>query len=199
MPGVKPCSSARTCRSVRHPAREPGRARALHREGALRRRSRRRRRGGRRGHGVGGLPAHRRGVRAAGDDRRSAARRPQRPAEPRIHDYGVRGNIHKPRTSSSATSRRALPRPTTSARTRSSSRATRTCRWSSTRRSRSSTRRQAHVWSSTQTPHYLHRALAKVLQPCRRTHPRDRRPNGGGFGGKSDPFNHEIAPRRCRC
>jgi 4-hydroxybenzoyl-CoA reductase alpha subunit len=49
------------------------------------------------------------------------------------------------------------------------------------------------LWSSTQTPHYVHRALAKVLElpparirviAC---------PNGGGFGGKSDPFNHEIA------
>jgi len=48
------------------------------------------------------------------------------------------------------------------------------------------------VWSSTQTPHYLHRALSKVLEmpPARvrviACH------NGGGFGGKSDPFNHEI-------
>ena len=48
------------------------------------------------------------------------------------------------------------------------------------------------LWSSTQTPHYVHRALAKVLEmppahirviAC---------PNGGGFGGKSDPFGHEI-------
>lgn len=48
------------------------------------------------------------------------------------------------------------------------------------------------LWSSTQTPHYVHRALAKVLGlppsrirviAC---------PNGGGFGGKSDPFSHEI-------
>src|SRR5437773_5322222 len=48
------------------------------------------------------------------------------------------------------------------------------------------------IWSSTQTPHYLHRALAKVLEmppahirviAC---------PNGGGFGGKSDPFSHEL-------
>jgi len=48
------------------------------------------------------------------------------------------------------------------------------------------------IWSSTQTPHYLHRALAKVLdmQPA---HIRViATPNGGGFGGKSDPFNHEI-------
>ncbi len=48
------------------------------------------------------------------------------------------------------------------------------------------------LWSSTQTPHYVHRALAKVLGL-----PASRicviaTPNGGGFGGKSDPFNHEI-------
>ncbi len=51
---------------------------------------------------------------------------------------------------------------------------------------------QITLYSSTQTPHYVHRALAKVLElpptrirviAC---------PNGGGFGGKSDPFNHEI-------
>ncbi|HXV77061.1 MAG TPA: molybdopterin cofactor-binding domain-containing protein, partial [Candidatus Polarisedimenticolaceae bacterium] len=48
------------------------------------------------------------------------------------------------------------------------------------------------LWSSTQTPHYVHRALAKVLDmpPSRirviACH------NGGGFGGKSDIFNHEI-------
>ena len=48
------------------------------------------------------------------------------------------------------------------------------------------------VYSSTQTPHYLHRALAKVLaMPA--AHIRVvATPNGGGFGGKSDPFNHEI-------
>jgi 4-hydroxybenzoyl-CoA reductase alpha subunit len=48
------------------------------------------------------------------------------------------------------------------------------------------------VFSSTQTPHYLHRALAKVLElPA--AHIRViATPNGGGFGGKSDPFNHEI-------
>ncbi len=48
------------------------------------------------------------------------------------------------------------------------------------------------VWSSTQTPHYLHRALAKVLGiPAARIRVRAT-PNGGGFGGKSDPFSHEI-------
>jgi 4-hydroxybenzoyl-CoA reductase subunit alpha len=49
------------------------------------------------------------------------------------------------------------------------------------------------LWSSTQTPHYVHRALAKVLElPPSRVRV-IATPNGGGFGGKSDPFNHEIA------
>ena len=49
------------------------------------------------------------------------------------------------------------------------------------------------VYSSTQTPHYLHRALAKSLaMPA--AHIRViAAPNGGAFGGKSDPFNHEVA------
>ncbi|HSV33372.1 MAG TPA: molybdopterin cofactor-binding domain-containing protein, partial [Pyrinomonadaceae bacterium] len=48
------------------------------------------------------------------------------------------------------------------------------------------------IWSATQTPHYVHRALAKVLEmPA--SHIRViATPNGGGFGGKSDPFNHEV-------
>ena len=49
------------------------------------------------------------------------------------------------------------------------------------------------LWSSTQTPHYVHRAVAKVLEMA----PAHIRviacPNGGGFGGKSDPFGHELA------
>jgi 4-hydroxybenzoyl-CoA reductase subunit alpha len=48
------------------------------------------------------------------------------------------------------------------------------------------------IWSSTQTPHYLHRALSKVLE-IPPAHIRViATPNGGGFGGKSDPFPHEI-------
>lgn len=48
------------------------------------------------------------------------------------------------------------------------------------------------LWTSTQDMHYLHRHLAKVLQlPA--SHIRViATPNGGGFGGKCDPFNHEI-------
>ena len=49
------------------------------------------------------------------------------------------------------------------------------------------------VWSSTQVPHYLHRALAEVMEiPMHRI--KVIRPYvGGGFGGKSDPFPHEMA------
>src|SRR5207245_3058319 len=48
------------------------------------------------------------------------------------------------------------------------------------------------LWSSTQVPHYIHRAVGNALQippahvrviAC---------PNGGGFGGKCDLHNHEI-------
>jgi 4-hydroxybenzoyl-CoA reductase alpha subunit len=49
------------------------------------------------------------------------------------------------------------------------------------------------LWSSTQTPHYVHRALTRVLEmPAHRIQV-IACPNGGGFGGKSDPFSHEIA------
>src|SRR6202158_1955067 len=48
------------------------------------------------------------------------------------------------------------------------------------------------IWSSTQTPHYLHRALAKVLEMPAAHIRVIATPNGGGFGGKSDAFNHEI-------
>jgi len=48
------------------------------------------------------------------------------------------------------------------------------------------------LWSSTQTPHYVHRTLARVLGlPMSRIRV-IATPNGGGFGGKSDPFQHEI-------
>ncbi len=48
------------------------------------------------------------------------------------------------------------------------------------------------VWSATQVPHYLHRDLALVLgMPMHRV--RVIRPMvGGAFGGKSDPFPHEM-------
>ncbi|MBV6442532.1 MAG: aldehyde oxidase [Haliscomenobacteraceae bacterium CHB4] len=48
------------------------------------------------------------------------------------------------------------------------------------------------IHTATQVPHYLHRALAKVLEvPLGRV--RVVKPYvGGGFGGKSDPFPHEV-------
>src|SRR5882724_8498135 len=49
------------------------------------------------------------------------------------------------------------------------------------------------LWSSTQTPHYVHRLLAKILA-LPQAHIRVvAAPVGGGFGGKLDPFAHEIA------
>jgi 4-hydroxybenzoyl-CoA reductase subunit alpha len=49
------------------------------------------------------------------------------------------------------------------------------------------------LWSATQVPHYVHRALAEVTQlPMHKI--QVIRPHvGGGFGGKSDPFAHEMA------
>src|SRR3989440_6155504 len=49
------------------------------------------------------------------------------------------------------------------------------------------------LWTSTQTPHYVHRAVAKVLELAPARVRVIATPNGGGFGGKRDPFNHEIA------
>src|SRR2546427_1500892 len=49
------------------------------------------------------------------------------------------------------------------------------------------------LWTSTQTPHYVHRALAKVLElPAARVRV-IATPNGGGFGGKRHPLNHAMA------
>ena len=49
------------------------------------------------------------------------------------------------------------------------------------------------LWASTQTPHYLHRIAAAVLgmpaSQIRVIAP----PVGGGFGGKTEPFAHELA------
>jgi 4-hydroxybenzoyl-CoA reductase subunit alpha len=48
------------------------------------------------------------------------------------------------------------------------------------------------IITATQVPHYLHRALAKVMEvPLSKV--RVIKPYvGGGFGGKSDPFPHEV-------
>jgi len=49
------------------------------------------------------------------------------------------------------------------------------------------------LWSATQTPHYVHRALEKTLRIPRARIRVVAAPVGGGFGGKTDPFSHEIA------
>src|SRR5882672_4164689 len=48
------------------------------------------------------------------------------------------------------------------------------------------------LWSSTQVPHYVHRALARVLQMPAAQIRVIATPNGGGFGGKTDICNHEL-------
>jgi 4-hydroxybenzoyl-CoA reductase alpha subunit len=48
------------------------------------------------------------------------------------------------------------------------------------------------LWSSTQTPHYVHRVLAKALATPAAHIRVIATPVGGGFGGKTDPFSHEI-------
>ncbi len=48
------------------------------------------------------------------------------------------------------------------------------------------------LWSATQTPHYVHRALATVLGLAASRVRVIATPVGGGFGGKSDMFAHEF-------
>jgi len=48
------------------------------------------------------------------------------------------------------------------------------------------------VWSSTQVVHYVHRALSKVLELPMNKIRVIGAAHGGGFGGKTDPFAHEI-------
>jgi 4-hydroxybenzoyl-CoA reductase alpha subunit len=48
------------------------------------------------------------------------------------------------------------------------------------------------LWSSTQVPHYVHRSLARVLQLSPTQIRVIAAPNGGGFGGKCDVCNHEM-------
>ncbi len=52
------------------------------------------------------------------------------------------------------------------------------------------------LWSSTQTPHYVHRLLTKILDMPAAHIRVVAAPVGGGFGGKLDPFAHEIVACR---
>jgi 4-hydroxybenzoyl-CoA reductase alpha subunit len=49
------------------------------------------------------------------------------------------------------------------------------------------------LWSSTQTPHYVQRLLSKILDVPQAHIRVVAAPVGGGFGGKLEPFAHEIA------
>ena len=114
-------------------------------------------------------------------------------AEPRLHDYGDDGNVHKRVALDFGDVERALADSEQvfedvvffSGNTHLPIEQHATLAWIDQDG-------RLVVASSTQTPHYLHRALAKVLgRPA--AHIRViATPNGGGFGGKSDPFNHEI-------
>ena len=52
------------------------------------------------------------------------------------------------------------------------------------------------LWSSTQVPHYIHRALARALVVPAAHIRVIACPNGGGFGGKCDLHNHEVVVSR---
>ena len=49
------------------------------------------------------------------------------------------------------------------------------------------------LWTSTQTPHYVHREIAKVLGIAQSRLRVIVPPVGGGFGGKCEPFAHDFA------
>ena len=119
--------------------------------------------------------------------------------EPRIHGYGEQGNIHRIQSYDFGDIAGALAKSDhVSSTTLSSTKAIPTCRSSNMLRSRRRTAEgKLTLWSSTQIPHYLHRALARALG-VRGAHPRHRLPNGGGFGGKCDLHNHEIVVARRR-
>ena len=115
--------------------------------------------------------------------------------EPRLHDYGVRGNIHRLENLEFGDLQDGFARA-------DHVREDTVFFEGNTHLPMEQHATLAHfdkdgkltIWSSTQTPHYLHRALARVLHPLPAHHIRVIAcPNGGGFGGKSDPFNHEIA------
>ena len=114
--------------------------------------------------------------------------------EPRIHDYAARGNVHKVVSLAFGDTQQALAD------------ADRVFEDTFFYQGNTHLPIEQHaavaardpegklvLWSSTQTPHYVHRALAKALA-LPPAHIRViATPNGGGFGGKSDPFNHEVA------
>jgi 4-hydroxybenzoyl-CoA reductase subunit alpha len=116
----------------------------------------------------------------------------QRP-EPRIHDYGEQGNIHRNQSYEFGRVDQALERAdhvfedlffyegnTHLPMEQQASLAF------------LDGEGKLQISSSTQNPHYLHRQLARVLQIAETQIRVVATPNGGGFGGKCDPGGHEF-------
>ena len=179
--------------SLRRAARQPRRARALPRQGAVRRRSRgggdRPRRSDRRARRCELIDVEYEPLRTFASPEDSLAH-----PEPRIHDYGDEGNIHKIVALQFGDvddgiagadhvfddvfffeGNTHLPLEQHAARRAEGSR----------RQARRSTRARRRRTT----------CIARWPRRCRcrrRTSASIATPNGGGFGGKSDPFNHEI-------
>jgi len=113
--------------------------------------------------------------------------------EPRIHDYGERGNIHRNQSYEFGDVERAL---------KDSAHVFEDLFFYEGN-THLPMEQQASLASiegdgklllqtSTQNPHYLHRQLARVLQVPAAHIRVIATPNGGGFGGKCDPGNHEF-------
>ncbi|HXZ59002.1 MAG TPA: molybdopterin cofactor-binding domain-containing protein, partial [Steroidobacteraceae bacterium] len=113
--------------------------------------------------------------------------------EPRIHDYGERGNIHRNQSYEFGDVEAALDK----------SDLVFEDIFFYEGNTHLPMEQQASLGSvegdgklllqaSTQNPHYLHRQLARVLQVPAAHIRVIATPNGGGFGGKCDPGNHEF-------
>jgi len=113
--------------------------------------------------------------------------------EPRIHDYGEQGNIHRNQAYEFGDVREALEKAdlvfddvffyegnTHLPMEQQASLAF------------IDGEGKLQISSSTQNPHYLHRQLARVLQVPEARIRVLATPNGGGFGGKCDPGGHEF-------
>jgi len=117
---------------------------------------------------------------------------PQNP-EPRIHDYGEQGNIHRNQSYEFGDVEEAL----------AASDHVFEDTFFFEGNTHLAMEQQASLaavegdgklllTTSTQNPHYLHRQLSRVLQMPAAHIRVIAAPNGGGFGGKCDPANHEM-------
>jgi 4-hydroxybenzoyl-CoA reductase alpha subunit len=113
--------------------------------------------------------------------------------EPRIHDYGEQGNIHRNQSYEFGDVEDALRKSDFvfedvffyegNTHLPMEQQASLACL---------DNEGKLQLSSSTQNPHYLHRQLARVLQIPEARIRVIATPNGGGFGGKCDPGGHEF-------